>query len=180
LGAASLPATIPHALLHKGFKYHFSKYRKMNLQIPIRDIMTKSVVAIAPNGTIAEMEYLFQTQPIKHLPVLGHDGRIRGIVSKADLQKLLQWLNYCTLATINSGGVPLLAAKEIMTPNVLIVLPDDTVEHVFSVFKRYSFEALPIVDTEGGHLVGTISMSDLVHYAYTSNRRKILGDLNHM
>ncbi len=151
----------------------------MNLQIPIREIMTKSVVAIAPNATIAEMEYLFQMQPIKHLPVLGQDGRIKGIVSKADLQKATQWLRHC-IAVAADAAMPQLSAKELMTPNVLIVLPDDTVEHVFSVFQRYGFEAHPIVDTERGHLIGTIAMSDLVRYAYSTNRRRILDDINHI
>ncbi len=136
----------------------------MNLHLPIRDLMNKRFVAIPPETTVLEIEHLFVTQNLEHLPVMGSDGRLVGMVSKTDLKKLNQWVGFKAI-TGHYRSLPSSRAAEIMTPDVIIILPDDTFEHVCDVFIRRSFNALPVVDPESLRLVGTVSMIDLLKYA---------------
>jgi len=137
----------------------------MNPSLSIRSIMTTPAVPISPETTVAEIEWLFSSKPVLHLPVMGNDGRLIGMVSKSDLQNLSKWTGHLTQKrTCACHPEPILTAAEIMIPNVIIVLPDDTLANVCSIFSRHPFQALPVVDSEGWCLAGTISMSDLLRY----------------
>jgi len=54
----------------------------------VADIMTREVVSIDEMATLAEIADLLETKQIKRVPVV-HDGRIVGIVSRADLLQVL-------------------------------------------------------------------------------------------
>jgi CBS domain-containing protein len=53
-----------------------------------RDIMTREVASVAPDTAAAEIATLLETRGIKRVPVL-EDGRLAGIVSRADLVQAL-------------------------------------------------------------------------------------------
>ena len=54
----------------------------------VADLMTREVVSIDEMATLAEIADLLETKQIKRVPVV-HDGRIVGIVSRADLLQVL-------------------------------------------------------------------------------------------
>ena len=54
----------------------------------VKDIMTGEVVSVAELATLAEIAELMETKRIKRVPVVG-DGKIVGIVSRADLLPVL-------------------------------------------------------------------------------------------
>jgi len=54
----------------------------------VADLMTHEVVSIDEMATLAEIADLLETKQIKRVPVV-HDGRIVGIVSRADLLQVL-------------------------------------------------------------------------------------------
>jgi CBS domain-containing protein len=53
-----------------------------------RDLMTVTVVAVAPDATVAEAARRMHTAKVKRLPVVDRRGRLVGIVSRSDLLKV--------------------------------------------------------------------------------------------
>jgi len=54
----------------------------------VEDIMTRDVVAVGEMATLGEIADLLETRRIKRVPVV-HDGKIVGVVSRADLLQVL-------------------------------------------------------------------------------------------
>ena len=54
----------------------------------VADIMTREVTSVDESATLAEITDLMETKRIKRLPVV-HEGKLVGIVSRADLMKAL-------------------------------------------------------------------------------------------
>jgi CBS domain-containing protein len=54
----------------------------------VEDIMTREVVSVGESATLGEIAELMETKRIKRVPVV-HDGKIVGIVSRADLLQVL-------------------------------------------------------------------------------------------
>jgi len=54
----------------------------------VEDIMTREVVSVGELASLGEIAELMETRRIKRVPVL-HDGKIVGIVSRADLLQVL-------------------------------------------------------------------------------------------
>lgn len=51
----------------------------------VRDAMTSHVVTISPDARLSEAAYLMKNKRVKRLPVVGESGKMRGIVSRADI-----------------------------------------------------------------------------------------------
>jgi CBS domain-containing protein len=54
------------------------------------EIMTKPAVTIRENAAVADAARLMQSRRVKQLPVVGDDGRLRGIVSRADVLSVFE------------------------------------------------------------------------------------------
>jgi CBS domain-containing protein len=53
-----------------------------------RDLMTVAVVSVGPHAGVAEAARLLHRHGVKRLPVVDREGRLLGIVSRADLLKV--------------------------------------------------------------------------------------------
>jgi CBS domain-containing protein len=49
------------------------------------DLMSQPAVTIGPEGSVAEAARRMHEHRVKHLPVVGHDGELAGMVSRIDL-----------------------------------------------------------------------------------------------
>lgn len=56
---------------------------------PVRDVMTKRVVAIKPEANIWEAASLIDRHGIRRLPVVDEDGFVVGVVARADLVRCM-------------------------------------------------------------------------------------------
>jgi CBS-domain-containing membrane protein len=66
----------------------------------ICEIMTQSVISVAPDTSLAEVVQIMESQQVKRLPVL-QDGKLVGIVSRADLLRaLFRLLQERTVTTV--------------------------------------------------------------------------------
>jgi CBS domain-containing protein len=54
------------------------------------EVMTRPAVTVSEDAFVAEAARLMQSRLIKRLPVIGGDGRLRGIVSRADLLSIYE------------------------------------------------------------------------------------------
>jgi len=118
----------------------------------VKDIMTKDPVAVSPDASLRELLSLMTSKIFEAIPVK-KDGKVVGIVTDWDI-------------VINSprseSGTYLdsTKVKEIMTPNVVTVNPDEIVEMAAYHMYFHDLDALPVVD-EKDNLVGIVTQSDL-------------------
>ena len=120
-------------------------------RLPVRDIMTSTVIAVRPDETVAELVEEFWRHHVASFPVVGDGGRLLGIASVGQLQRVPreQW--------------PVVRVADVMQPldATLVVRPSDT---AFRAFERASTNGLGrLAVMEGDRLIGYLSMQDITH-----------------
>ena len=125
--------------------------------IAVKEIMSRNVITVNQNDRVSKAHQILATNPIHHLVVI-KDGRVSGIVSKADMMS----------AMLNGNGKVVqgseISIAEIMTKNPLTVEPDDTIGLVADIILANKFHSLPVV--EDGELVGIVTSHDLLKHVY--------------
>jgi len=83
--------------------------------------------------------------------VQGPNGSIAGIVTERDVLR----------ATAKHGpAVCALGVRDVMTRDLLVAVPDDTVDYVLSLMTERRMRHVPVIDE--GVLVGLVSIGDAV------------------
>ncbi len=136
-----------------------------------RDIMTRDVVTVGPDVTVAEIARVLLQRHISGVPVI-EDGKVVGIVSEGDLihrqeigtekRRGSWWLRLCAgerspVDFIKSHGV---AARDVMTHQVVTVTEDAPLDEIADLFEEHHIKRVPVV--RNGKLVGIISRANLL------------------
>jgi len=121
----------------------------------VRSILSEkgaSVEVVDPDLDVRRALRIMIEKEIGSLVVMKED-KVLGIVSERDI------LRECD----RHGEVPKgQAVREIMTENLIIGVPDDTLEYVMAIMTQNRIRHLPIM--EGGKLVGLVSIGDAVKH----------------
>jgi len=124
--------------------------------------MSKPVVGIRPETLLPEIREMLQARRFRHLPVLGGDNRLLGMVTDRDLRSafptaLMTEEERCRyLERFNS-----LTARDIMTEVVHTLNERATLDDALLLFDRSRVGALPVVD-DSGRAVGILSVRDML------------------
>jgi CBS-domain-containing membrane protein len=128
----------------------------------VRELMTADPVTVSAATTVKAALGLLAEHRITSLPVLGSHGRLRGVVSEADL--IREWVRPDRRAHERPVGdiedVPRLVA-EVMTPHAITVHPDDDLADAVELLTSTVVKSVPVVEHDG-RLVGMLSRSDVV------------------
>lgn len=108
----------------------------------VRDVMSHQVTKIREDSSIEEAAQLMITEKITHIPVVTRDDKLSGIVTAWDISKAVA-LNYNKL-------------EEIMTKEVIMAWPDDSIESSAQKMRKYNISSLPVVD-DTGRVIGIIT-----------------------
>lgn len=130
--------------------------------------MTTDVLFVHPGDTMEKVSEIFSTSHIHHLPVVGEDGRVKGIVSKSDFLRLQHGFTLFKTEKaeeFNKAIFRSLLVEEVMIRQVAKLMPDFTLDYTAGVFRENLFHAMPVVN-EHNQLVGIVSTYDLLNYAY--------------
>ena len=137
-----------------------------------QDIMTHTVVSIAPNASVIDAMRLMTGQHHSGLPVVDADGHLAGIITEGDL---LRRVEIGTERVLSSWRAlmrsPALQARdyvhshgrrvdEVMTRDVVTVTGASPLADVVDLMESRHIKRLPVVDD--GHLVGVVSRADLL------------------
>ncbi|WP_019996572.1 HPP family protein [Aureimonas ureilytica] len=144
-------------------------YRRRSGQMTCASIMSRDVVAIAPDAPIAEALELLRSHHIKTLPVTSEDARVVGIVTQTDLLDKPTWgprgprlgVGLRLQLTLNRMRAPNGSIEDIMTSPVRTVSPDTLLADIVRLMAATGLHHLPVVEADG-RLAGIVSQSDLI------------------
>ncbi len=125
----------------------------------VRDWMTREVITISPETSLAQAHKLMLEKRIRRLPVVDHD-RIIGIVTLGDVRgaepsrasSLSIWEMNDLLAKLR--------VVEIMSGEPITIKQNASIGEAARIMLDKKFSGLPVVD-EADHLVGIITESDI-------------------
>lgn len=139
-------------------------------QVPVRDVMSKSVITIKRDADLHEAAKLLSENRISGMPVIDADNRVIGVISEADVLMLagmsLEHTFKDVLRKILGEPVPARTTSGKKVENVMSFPPitskaDDNITEVARVLDERRIKRLPVVDGEG-KLVGIVSRADIV------------------
>jgi CBS domain-containing protein len=145
-------------------------------------IMTRSVITIAPDATILEAAKTMLRHHVSGLPVVDAAGKLVGIVSEGDFirrseigtqRKRGRWLKFLlgagAAATdyVHEYGRKI---ADVMTSEPLTVTEDATLEAIVTLMETNGVKRLPVMN--GDKLVGIVSRANLLQ-AVASLAREI-------
>lgn len=120
----------------------------------VRDILkTKAITQtynVQPGTKVLDAIKLMAEKGVGALVVLEND-KLVGIVSERD---------YARKVVLMERSSHTAEVREIMSPNVITVTPDESIEHCMEVMTEKRLRHLPVL--EGDELVGMISIGDIV------------------
>jgi acetoin utilization protein AcuB len=121
--------------------------------------MSKPVVTVEADSSMLEAINLIKQQRIRMLPVL-QAGKLVGVVTDRDLKRSsasdASSLEVHEMLYLISR----LTVKEIMTPRVITVPSDYTIEETAEILLRNKISGVPVLDA-AGQLVGVITQTDI-------------------
>lgn len=134
------------------------------MQTEVKGFMTGEPVSIEAEASALEALDLMVDHAIRHLPVVGPDRRIRGILSFDDLRAALPTpLSLRTpLAVEERWQVADITVGEVMTYAPVTIRSDAPLQEAVARMIEGRFGCLPVVD-EVGRLDGILTETDLLH-----------------
>jgi CBS-domain-containing membrane protein len=138
-------------------------------QIPVRDVMTKNVVTVAPDTDLHEAARLLSENRISGMPVIDSNNRVVGVISEADILVLAGMKREHTFKDILRGilGEPIPIRKtgdkvqHVMSFPPVTSMADDGVADVARILDERRIKRLPVVD-DNGNLIGIVSRADII------------------
>ncbi len=124
------------------------------------------LISIQPDASVLDAIKLMAEKGIGSLVVTEGDV-LKGIVTERD---------YARKVIIKGRASDSTAIAEIMTTDVVTASSDQTVKQCMAIMTEIKCRHLPVVDD--GHLVGMISIGDLVH-AIIADQQEEIEQLEH-
>lgn len=139
----------------------------------VSDIMTAPAVTVAENSTLEQVARKMLDHRIGGVPVVGRDGKLRGIITQSDFSARNRPVPFSMLQLPNLFGHWLeptieriyqeargITAEEVMTKNVVTVREDEPVAEAIRRMCESKVHRLPVV--RDGVVVGIVSRQDLL------------------
>jgi CBS-domain-containing membrane protein len=135
----------------------------------VRDVMTVTVVTVAPGLGYKQIADLLIDMGISAAPVVGDDRRLLGVVSEADLLHKVEFNGADVHAGLFERRRARLAkekatgetAAQLMTSPAITVPATATLTTAAQLMERHDVKRLPVLDDDG-NLVGIVARRDLL------------------
>jgi len=148
----------------------------------VEEIMTKEVITAKENDTLLDVATVLKENKIAGVPVLNAQEEVVGVVSEADILKLLENFHwYTSIFTahdlIHIFGEDLheiqrdiekaskTKVKDVMSKNPRTISPYALIDDAAQIMHSTGFNRLPVVDSNG-KLVGIVARADIVASLY--------------
>jgi CBS domain-containing protein/Flp pilus assembly pilin Flp len=117
--------------------------RQIGSRVAVRHVMTQSLATVPPQMSPSKLRALMQERRIRHLLVVGGNGRLQGVISDRDV-------------LFRQGR----KASDIMTRNAVTAAPEALLGDVVRQMLAGRFSCVPVVDQ--GRLCGVLTTTDLL------------------
>jgi CBS domain-containing protein/anti-sigma regulatory factor (Ser/Thr protein kinase) len=124
-----------------------TRLHELVYELKIAEVMTRDVVTVTPQTSMAELRDILRNHRISGTPVM-ENGELVGIISIEDLIKAL------------AAGEMDVVVGEKMTRDPMALCADDRIVLAVDRFTRSGFGRFPVVD-ERGKLVGILTQGDI-------------------
>jgi diacylglycerol O-acyltransferase len=130
----------------------------------VADLMTREVITIGGEDSLATADALMGTQRVRHLPVVHHAGRLTGLLTQRDLlaaapssiahhsqeerTRLLGWIR----------------AADVMETHLCVTMPDESAAAAGERMIQHKIGCLPVIDAEA-RLAGIVTEEDFLRWA---------------
>jgi CBS domain-containing protein len=122
----------------------------------LTDVMSTQIISVAPDACIGDAAHRMVDAETGAAVVLNADDELVGVITERDL-----------LRCFSEGIDRDVAVEERMTRHVLVAAPTTELAEAMALMVDGRFRHLPVVNDDG-HVIGLVSMRDLM--AYTSLR----------
>ena len=114
------------------------------------DIMTERPEGVTPGTSIAEVARIMREMNVGIVPVTDDDGHLLGVITDRDIT-----------IRVTAAGLPPqdVTVQDFMSPNVITVSPDDSVDQVRQLMADNQIRRVMV--TQDDKLVGVISLGDI-------------------
>jgi CBS domain-containing protein len=135
----------------------------------VRDVMSTSVVTVAPDLGYKQIVDLLVEFGVSAVPVVNGDRRVLGVVSEADLLHKVEFNGADVHARLFERRRQRLAkgkatgetAESLMTAPAVTITASATLTKAAQVMEHRNVKRLPVVD-DNGNLVGIVSRRDVL------------------
>lgn len=143
--------------------------KRIALKVPVRDVMTRDVIAVKADVNIHELSRLMCEKSLSGLPVADDDNCVIGMVTEADIlhvagldkdhkfRDVLRHILGEPFPEHKKGEI----VDDIMTSPAITAKSDDNLRDVAKTFDEKRIERLPVVDDQN-KLIGVISRADII------------------
>jgi predicted transcriptional regulator len=160
--------------------YRLAEKEKSMRNLKAKDIMTKEVLKVRADWSLARLaEFLFENS-ISGAPVISEDERLLGVVSSTDiiskgtlpendlqsgpheyyLHNLERRYSQTEISSFSIAGEPIVTVGDIMTPVVFLVNEDSSLKDVADIMIKNRIHRIFVTNDE--RVVGVISAADML------------------
>jgi len=137
-----------------------------------RDVMTRNVISVAPDATVAEAVELMLERGISGLLVVDESGTLAGIVTEGDLlrrdelgteRRRSWWLRLIASPGRQAGDFTRTHGRrvaDVMTHDVLSVDADAPLTDIVALMEEHRIKRVPVLEAD--RVVGVVSRADLL------------------
>ncbi len=145
---------------------------------PVREVMTRDVVTLRPDQSVAEAADVLAGKQIGAAPVADADGKLVGLLRDEDLIVSEARLHVPTVISFLGADLVLPSSLhrfehelkkaagssvgDVMITEFPVAKPDDTLDGLAAEMHDRDITHVPVVD--GGKLVGIVARGDLVRF----------------
>lgn len=122
-----------------------SQHKKNHKVVRAKDLMTSPVLTLTPFDTVEVARVLMAEKGIRHLPIVGNENKIVGIVSDRDI----------AIAKDNE------ILKVLMIKSILAAETQTLLVEIARVMLRHKLSSVPILNEER-NVIGIITTTDLL------------------
>ncbi len=126
----------------------------------IDSIMSKQVVTVVFDDTLATVKEIFDEARFHHLLVV-EDGKLHGVVSDRDLLRAMSPFIGSTVETARDVNTLNRRVHQIMSRKPLTLRPEATVDDAVDLFLAHRVSCIPVVDAQQ-RPVGIVSWRDVL------------------
>jgi CBS domain-containing membrane protein len=128
-------------------------------RLKVADIMSRELVTLAEDDTLAEARLCMERGRLRHLPVL-RDGRLVGLVTHRDLLAA----SFSLFAEGSASEEHVLFSRILVRDlmhDVIAVSPSMSVSEAARILLEQKFGCLPVIEGDG-KLVGIVTEADFL------------------